>query len=458
MDTPPNPKADPKAEEKRRGPPDAVLAHLSQINAAIAAIQSRLDDQTKQAKKDFDDHRRMREEDLRMIMARVANVGTNVSYLRENVCETLKEQVRETWGLGEVIIKLLFFQQKTALTEAVNKELRGVTEAVERATYVEVAVFRDMMLQAFPGLMHLSVVAATPTPAPTPSGAETPMNEPAPVSHLPPEAALDLSTEETEEDTDTTEKDLIEAINQNTPFSDDLEIFDILRMKGAVHYLIKEVEAKKPDSLAISTADGKFVEFIISTLFAQSYVEDHAIPRSMEVSNYPFVPKKLIFALHRIGEHGMGREEFDIEEYWRLIRTYFANSSFTPAAGKPTVGSLINQALGAVADEVNQELLVKKLPAGTYSEYVKEQKSLRDSPVNTAVGQEQPLQEHEADDHTSLANETLLNLRTRTVRASKTTETAKSAGGVHTRRRTHDEVATEETDERKAASNKKPKY
>ncbi len=91
-----------KSDEKAsRGPPDAILQHLAQINGAIAVIQARMEEQDKQAKKDFDDHRRMREEDMRMILARVASVGTNVSYLRENVCEQLREQVKRsrfTWG------------------------------------------------------------------------------------------------------------------------------------------------------------------------------------------------------------------------------------------------------------------------------------------------------------------------------------------------------------------------
>ncbi len=88
------PEDNPTEVDKRRGLPDAIVQHLAQINTAIAGIQARLDDQVKQAKKDFDDHRRMREEDLRMILARVASVGTNVSYMRENMCEILKDQVR----------------------------------------------------------------------------------------------------------------------------------------------------------------------------------------------------------------------------------------------------------------------------------------------------------------------------------------------------------------------------
>ncbi len=214
------------------------------------------------------------------------------------------------------------------------------------------------------------------------------------------------------------------------------------------------MEATKPESLSFSTANGNFVEFIISTLFSPAYLEDHAIPKALELSTYPLLPRKLIFVLHKIGEHAVGKEDFDLEEYWRLVRGYFANSSFAPATGKPTVASLVSQALGAVANEENQGHLVKAWPKKRYADYMKEQEGLRDSPVVAAGGQEKPGEA--ALDETAGMNDTLLNLRTRTVRASKTTETAKSDGGVHTRRRTHDEVSMKESDERQAAT-KKPR-
>ncbi len=60
------------------------------------------------------------------------------------------------------------------MSEAVGKKLNDLGETVEKATQVEVAVFRDLMMQAFPGLVQLSEVgalkiSAAPTPTPTPS-------------------------------------------------------------------------------------------------------------------------------------------------------------------------------------------------------------------------------------------------------------------------------------------------
>ncbi len=233
------------------------------------------------------------------------------------------------------------------------------------------------------------------------------------MSQLPPEAILaDKGEEEEEGKIAATEKDLIEAVTHNTPFSDDLEIYDFLRMQGAAHYLIKHVASRKPDSLSITTSDSKYVEFVVSTLFSPSYLEDHAIPRAIELSNFPILPKRLIVVLHKIGEHGVGQDDFDLEEYWRLVRSHFANSSFELAAGKPTVIALVKQAMGAVADEENQDLLKRNLPQGRFEDYRKEQQLLRESPGH-------PLQAHggegavPADEPTGSMDDTLLNLRTR---------------------------------------------
>ncbi len=95
---------DPEKEKEKggkagRGPPDAIVQHLSQINASIAAIQAGIDKQEVLRQKDFDDHRRMREEDLRALSARMSHIGKQVSYLRENVCQSLTEQVRRAHSL-----------------------------------------------------------------------------------------------------------------------------------------------------------------------------------------------------------------------------------------------------------------------------------------------------------------------------------------------------------------------
>ncbi len=343
-------------------------------------------------------------------------------------------------------------------------KLKDLTDEVTNSRNIEIAVFRDIMMQAFPGLAKLSEVGELVISAATPTPVSSSLESPQVATQLPPEAALQLEEEEEEEEgVGMSEEELREAVNVALPFVSDLEVFDLVKLKSVTHYIIKYVHSHKPEGMLVSTSDSTYVDFVLATLFSSSYMDGHAIPRSIEVSNYPLLPRKLIYVLHKIGEHGIsGKEEFDIEDFWRLVRAKFATSAFNPAPGKPTVTSLVNQAMGAVADEENQEsLLQRKFPKEKYNMYRKEQESLRESPryppmpaaASGGAKDAAPL------DETSDMDQTMLNLRNRTVKASKTTEFAKTSTGtaVHTRRRTHDEVYRTETEERGDKKSKKTK-
>ena len=76
-----------------QGKPDAVIKYLAQINGAIANLQTEVERVGNSFQKETESLRRDRNEDIRNITARVASIGTQVSYLRENVCGAVNRNV-----------------------------------------------------------------------------------------------------------------------------------------------------------------------------------------------------------------------------------------------------------------------------------------------------------------------------------------------------------------------------
>ena len=71
----------------------AFLKQVKDLNTSMAAVQQTLDEFRTEVIDAFKTARRLREDEERTIKARVASIGNQVAYLRDNVCHCLNKVV-----------------------------------------------------------------------------------------------------------------------------------------------------------------------------------------------------------------------------------------------------------------------------------------------------------------------------------------------------------------------------
>ncbi len=242
------------------------------------------------------------------------------------------------------------------------------------------------------------------------------------------------------------EEEVIRLIKFRTPFSEDLEVWDTFKMAKGSEYLKSYVDANLPAGTVRNTEDGKFVKALLQTLFNNGYVSSHTIPAPEEVtlmSSFPAVPKAMLIFLHEIAVEAHKKDEkFDIEAYWRYMRENFAPSHFSaPIGGKPMAASIFQAASGVVADENQYSLMMHGLPKSSMQDFVKERQTLRGSP---GKAEEVVVSEAAEDDPNITKDETFIALRSHQVVATKKTDDSFNTEGVLTRRRTFQQLKTDD--------------
>ncbi len=75
---------------------DKVMRYLGDLNGAVAGIQQSIDGLKEYVDSKFKEQTALRQEDSNSADARMGAVGNQVSYMRETMCENLKETVRES--------------------------------------------------------------------------------------------------------------------------------------------------------------------------------------------------------------------------------------------------------------------------------------------------------------------------------------------------------------------------
>ncbi len=333
----------------------------------------------------------------------------------------------------------------------------GLREYVNNCTEAEIVVFRNYMSKAFPdivnspqGVLPDEVIAmATPPPPP-------PYPSPATASQLPPVTILQ---EVHEGDVKMSESQMKTNIQAVIPFTNDVEIWGLCRIQNVEKFIVGYLEINMPGDLRPSTNDDKYVTFLMKTLFEDSYRNEHSLPKdNVDVSTaYPFVPKAIIQLIHNIGLAAVNiNRDFDLEKYWKDVRRFFRDSEIHGHEILPTVpaSEILDRARGVVAQEKQVILMQRNMTRSGYQDYLKELEELRAS-EETAGGTVAVQAAGEADKTMDTShNTTHLHLRSRTVKASKTSEyMASTADGQTTRRRKVDEITekqTEKTDTKRA--------
>ena len=304
------------------------------------------------------------------------------------------------------------------------------------------------MVKAFPEL-HASPQNALPDEVSTPVVPPPPHPSPVAKSHVPPVAIL--------EDVHNADVKMSDAqINTNiksvVPFSNDLEIWGLFRIKGVDKHLAGYLEERLPADLdPPHTANDKYVAFIVTTLFENKYREDHAVPKENNevTSSFPYLPKTIIQLLHRLGLAGKNMNaDFDMEKYWRDVRRYFRDSEIhvVEAQAMPAT-HILERARGVVAQERQVLLMERNMSRSAYQNYLKEMEDLRSFDEAAGAVAHQPRQADKTADTT--LDTTQLNLRSRTVRASKTSEVLSASENKVMRRRHHDETSEHESEAKK---------
>ena len=105
-----------------------VLKYLTQINASIANLQTQVSNLETSFANESEALRRARDEDVRAISSRIAHIGTHVSYLRQNVCQSINRNVSVTecndFQPPSLFIKI-FLSTPPLLTSLISLSYRG---------------------------------------------------------------------------------------------------------------------------------------------------------------------------------------------------------------------------------------------------------------------------------------------------------------------------------------------
>ncbi len=76
-------------------PVEKLVKYMADVNAALASLQSDVDSMKTGIIKQLADSNTLRAEEHRIMTARVATLGNQMSYFRETVCEGMKANVRK---------------------------------------------------------------------------------------------------------------------------------------------------------------------------------------------------------------------------------------------------------------------------------------------------------------------------------------------------------------------------
>ncbi len=336
-----------------------------------------------------------------------------------------------------------------------ERKVAELREFVNNCTEAELVVFRNYMTKAFPelaspgGQAPQEVVGTSLPPPPPP-----PQPSPVPRSQVPAQVILE---DIQEGDVNMSASDIKNHIHGVVPFSNDLEIWGLTRIKDVDKYLVGYLDLNIPGDLQPSTDNDKYVTFLMKTLFEDRYRSEHAIPKdNLEVStSYPYVPKAIIQFMHRVGRAAVVlNAAFDLEKYWKDIRRFFRDSEILPMdAEMPSLpaSQLLERARGVVAQEKQTILMQRYMTRSGYESYVKELEDLKgiDDVALLPAGQ---------GNLESSMNTTNINLRSRTVTASKSTDiTAVGLDGKQARRRQHEEISQTDTEKKESATKKAKK-
>ncbi len=77
------------------GGEEGLVAQVKALNASMAGLQQTIDNLKFEVIESFKTARRLREDEERAIKARIASVGNQVAYLRDNVCHCMNTMVSQ---------------------------------------------------------------------------------------------------------------------------------------------------------------------------------------------------------------------------------------------------------------------------------------------------------------------------------------------------------------------------
>ena len=84
------------AQKQPKGPNqsfEVLVKCMGDVTASLASVQSAVDDLKSTVLKRLDDMEVVRADDQSILLARIATVGNQVSYFRQTVCESMKDNV-----------------------------------------------------------------------------------------------------------------------------------------------------------------------------------------------------------------------------------------------------------------------------------------------------------------------------------------------------------------------------
>ncbi len=260
--------------------------------------------------------------------------------------------------------------QKTDFVQTFGPYMDSMKDLVQRCSTIEIAVFRDLFLQAFPDIFKdgPGINAALVSPPDADS------SEPA--SQIPPERAIENGSDIVDVQKAMSAEELTAAVSDRIPFSDDIELHDIFREPRADE-VVETFLKKLPEGITCSTNSNEYVNHVVTTLFTKMYRDDHCIPvrdNDFTESIIPVVPKGALSFLHNLAVHNANdyTGEFDIEMFWRMVRHTFAVPLYASPATKPTATDLMMQGRVVVATEDMLAKLRKTHDRDDYNEIVAE--------------------------------------------------------------------------------------
>ncbi len=298
----------------------------------------------------------------------------------------------------------------------------GLKEILLRCTTIEIAIVRDLLLKVFPDIFSsgAGINAALVSPPDEDAQGEH-------KTDLPPDGALEDDSDVVDVDKAMSEEELMAAVRDRLPFSDDIEVHDVFSEPRADDVVVTFIETL-PEGITVSTKNTAYVNHILSVLFTKMYREDHCIPKKdtdFTESIVPPLPKGLIGFLHNLAVHKANeyKDDFDIETFWRMVRQNFAVATYAAPATKPTASDLLMQGRVVVTTEDLLSKLRKTHTRDSYNKFVSE---LLEGQSPGAVAQDPVVTDAPMDE---ALNITRLHLKRKVAEAKEMTADALSRSG-----------------------------
>ncbi len=267
-------------------------------------------------------------------------------------------------------------------------------------------------------------------------------------------AADSLEADEDIVNLDMDETELQGFLKKSLPFSDDFTTWNLMKYRSSEKLLVEYITKNIPGETKVTTANDEYVNTIVHMVFTEEYRRTHCIPRQdtegKEVlsTSFPNIPKKVLRVFMELSLLADQKSSFvDLEYFWLQLRANFANSAIDdfPARtiDKPTASSLLSQGIATVAEEDQVNLMKQYLSKESYEAYLlnkeraREERKSKTPPEGGEVAHVQHGQENvTAALNASMLDQTHIDLRSRTVRASKeTNEYVSTSVGITSRRR-----------------------